>query len=86
MVFKQADLNRLEPGEMLNDTVIEIGFRWSTPNLGNYSAVLTDIIRLILNDLRETNPERYEQTHVFSTFFFRMLEEQGCVWPTPCQG
>ncbi|KDQ62545.1 hypothetical protein JAAARDRAFT_121801, partial [Jaapia argillacea MUCL 33604] len=62
----RSDLNRLQPGEFLNDTLIEFG------------------LKFWLNELRETNPSLADQVHVFSSFFYKKLNNKKYAFP-PCQ-
>jgi Ulp1 family protease len=72
----QGDLNRLEDGEYLNDTLIEFGLKWvsyfiSCPHAQTLTACLS---RLWLNEIRAKNPDLADQIHVFSSFFYKKLK------------
>ncbi|KAK7048538.1 hypothetical protein R3P38DRAFT_2606333 [Favolaschia claudopus] len=53
-----GDVARLEPGEFLNDTLIEFG------------------LKLWLQELEKENPELAKQIHVFSSFFYKKLDNK----------
>ncbi|PFH53908.1 hypothetical protein AMATHDRAFT_44951 [Amanita thiersii Skay4041] len=57
-----ADVKRLEPGEFLNDTVIEFGLKFP---------------RLWLKELEASNPSLADQVHVFSSFFYKKLNKRN---------
>ena len=68
----RGDLERLQPGKYLNDTLIEFGLKYV---LTDCRAPLTNDhhCRLWLNDLRDCDPELADQIHLFSSFFYKKL-------------
>ncbi|KZV80095.1 hypothetical protein EXIGLDRAFT_630838, partial [Exidia glandulosa HHB12029] len=64
--ISRGDLTRLEPGEFLNDTLIEWGLKYWLTATG------------------ALNPKRAEETHVFSSFFYKKLNQRKCVFPFLC--
>lgn len=67
----RGDLKRLDPGQYLNDTLIEFGLKSVSSIL--YNCFANDVDRLWLNDFRERDPELAEQVHVFSSFFYKKI-------------
>ncbi|KAG6813577.1 hypothetical protein H0H92_009621 [Tricholoma furcatifolium] len=57
--IKNSDYRRLDPGEYLNDTLIEFG------------------LKLWLNNLQESDPDLASEIHVFSSFFYKKLNNRN---------
>ena len=68
----RGDLERLQPGKYLNDTLIEFGLKYVSADC---RALLTKghHCRLWLNELRDRDPELADQIHLFSSFFYKKL-------------
>lgn len=65
-----GDLKRLQPEEYLNDTLIEFGLKYAFPTDRRLYA---ENFRLWLNDL---DPALADQIHVFSSFFYKKLNNR----------
>lgn len=70
-----GDLSRLQPGEFLNDTLIEFGFKWVTRLLWLQKQALT-MLRVLLRELEATDPEIVPLVYVFSSFFYKKLNKR----------
>ena len=73
MNVTRGDLERLQPGKYLNDTLIEFGLKCVLTLLIDRRLLMTPTRRLWLNDLRDHDPELADQIHLFSSFFYKKL-------------
>lgn len=67
-----GDVARLNPGEFLNDTLIEFGLK-SVFILNSVLFFADTCARLWLAELHDTKPELADQIHLFSSFFYKKL-------------
>ncbi|KAG9026715.1 hypothetical protein FS837_004520 [Tulasnella sp. UAMH 9824] len=71
----RGDLCRLEPGEFLNDTIIEFALKYTTLRPYNTSAEASDLHfdRHWHNGLKEKDPHLADDIWVFNSFFYKKL-------------
>ena len=72
MNITRGDLERLQPGKYLNDTLIEFGLKYVL-TIFRVSLIEGFNCRLWLNDLRDRDSELADQIHLFSSFFYKKL-------------
>ena len=71
-----AEFRRLQSGGYLNDTLIEFGFKHVLLCINIYYLLISNF-RWWLFGLTESNPEVASGIHVFSSFFFKKLNDEG---------
>ena len=71
----RGDLKRLDPGQYLNDTIIEFGLKCVDLHHSLGCPLLT-LCRVWLDELRKNQPELAEQVHVFNSFFYKKLNSK----------
>jgi Ulp1 family protease len=76
-----GDYLRLQPGEFLNDTLIEFGLKYGTFR-GAITSLTGFFYRLWLKELEQTDAILASQIHVFNSFFYKKLNhhQKGYVY------
>lgn len=69
------DLQRLDVGEFLNDTIIEFGLKYWI-HYDSSKLYLLGPFRLWHQEVAESNPQLAEQIHVYSPFFYKKLDQK----------
>lgn len=75
-----GDLNRLDPQQFLNDTLIELWLKYVVFAFLMSAFLMSNVVikpncsRLMMADLRQSNPELADEVHVFSSFFYKKLD------------
>lgn len=72
-----SDINRLAPGEFLNDTLIEYGMKCvSVLKFFLPKADWSSLDRRIWQRIRDIDPLLGDQIHMFSSFFYKKLSPE----------